>query len=147
VAQARSPFGNASPEKLALNGPAISGKLTDKSNVLPADNSFFDLYSFEGKAGQQITIEMKSQEIDPYLILLGPNQRGIAQDDDGAGSKNARITVRLPADGTYTLVANSYEARRVGGLYVRTESECYRAFSGDFARRRRFSRRRPGTAV
>ncbi|MEG4291953.1 trypsin-like peptidase domain-containing protein [Microcoleus sp. C2C3] len=114
VAQARSPFGNKSPEKLALNGPAISGKLTDKSSVLPEDNSFFDLYSFEGKAGQQITIEMKSEEIDPYLILLGPNQRGIAQDDDGAGSKNARITVRLPADGTYTLVANSYEASESG---------------------------------
>jgi S1-C subfamily serine protease len=114
VAQARSPFGNKLPEKLALNGPAIRGKLTDKSNVLPADNSFFDLYSFEGKAGMQITIEMKSQEIDPYLILLGPNQRGIAQDDDGAGSKNARITVRLPADGTYTLVANSYEPRESG---------------------------------
>ncbi|MBD0341187.1 MAG: pre-peptidase C-terminal domain-containing protein, partial [Microcoleus sp. Co-bin12] len=114
AAQARSPFGNKLPEKLALNGPAISGKLTDKSNVLPADNSFFDLYSFEGKAGQQITIEMKSEEIDPYLILLGPNQRGIAQDDDGAGSKNARITVRLPADGTYTLVANSYEASESG---------------------------------
>jgi S1-C subfamily serine protease len=115
VAQARSPFGgNKSPEKLALNGPAISGKLTDKSSLLAEDNSFFDLYSFEGKAGQQITIEMKSQEIDPYLILLGPNQRGIAQDDDGAGSKNARITVRLPADGTYTLVANSYEPRKSG---------------------------------
>ncbi|MEG3954079.1 trypsin-like peptidase domain-containing protein [Microcoleus sp. herbarium2] len=114
AAQARSPFGNTLPEKLALNGPAIRGQLTDKSNVLPADNSFFDLYSFEGKAGQQITIEMKSQEIDPYLILLGPNQRGIAQDDDGAGSKNARITVRLPADGTYTLVANSYKASESG---------------------------------
>jgi serine protease Do len=115
VAQAGSPFGgNKSPEKLALNGPAISGKLTDKSSFLAEDNSFFDLYSFEGKAGQQITIEMKSQEIDPYLILLGPNQRGIAQDDDGAGSKNARITVKLPADGTYTLAANSYEPRKLG---------------------------------
>ncbi len=114
VAQRRSPFGNKPPQKVALNGPAVSGKLTDKSSVLPTDNSFFDLYSFEGKAGQQITIEMKSQEIDPYLILLGPNQREIAQDDDGAGSKNARITVRLPADGTYTLVANSYEAKQLG---------------------------------
>ena len=114
VSQRRSPFGNKSPEKLALNGPALSRKLTNQSSVLPADNSFFDLYSFEGKAGQQITIEMKSQEIDPYLILLGPNQREIAQDDDGAGSKNARITVRLPADGTYTLLANSYQARQSG---------------------------------
>lgn len=114
VAQARSPFGGKAPEKLALNGPAVSGKLTDRSSVLPADNSFFDLYSFEGRAGQQIAIEMKSQEIDPYLILLGPNQQEIAQDDDGAGGNNARITVRLPANGTYTLLANSSQARQLG---------------------------------
>ncbi|MEG4284960.1 trypsin-like peptidase domain-containing protein [Microcoleus sp. A006_D1] len=114
VAQRRSPLGNKTPQKIALNGPVVSGKLTDKSSILPADNSFFDLYSFEGRAGQQITIEMKSQEIDPYLILLGPNQREIKQDDDGAGGKNARITVRLPADGIYTLVANSYQARQAG---------------------------------
>jgi S1-C subfamily serine protease len=114
VAQRRSPFGNKSPQKVTLNGPAVNGKLTEKSSVLPADNSFFDLYSFEGRAGQQITIEMKSQEIDPYLILLGPNQREIAQDDDGGGGKNARITVTLAADGTYTLVANSYQARQSG---------------------------------
>ncbi|MEZ2225304.1 MULTISPECIES: trypsin-like peptidase domain-containing protein [unclassified Microcoleus] len=114
VAQTRSPFGNKSPAKLALNGPAISGKLTNQSSVLPGDNSFFDLYSFEGKAGQRITIEMKSQEIDPYLILLGPDRRQIAQDDDGAGSNNARITVRLPANGTYTLLANSNQARQSG---------------------------------
>jgi S1-C subfamily serine protease len=114
VAQARSPFGSKPPEKLALNGPAVSGKLTSQSSVLPSDNSFFDLYSFEGRAGQQIAIEMKSQEIDPYLILLGPNQREIAQDDDGAGGNNARITVRLPSDGTYTLLANSSQARQSG---------------------------------
>jgi S1-C subfamily serine protease len=114
VAQRRSPFGNKSPAKLALNGPAINGKLTNQSSILPADNSFFDLYAFEGKAGQQITIEMKSQEIDPYLILIGPNQGEIAQDNNGAGSKNARITVRLPADGIYTLLANSYQPRQSG---------------------------------
>lgn len=73
VAQSRSPFGGKSPEKLALNGPAVSGKLTNQSRVMPTDNSFFEVYSFEGKAGQQITIEMKSQEIDSFLILVGPN--------------------------------------------------------------------------
>ena len=122
VAQRRSPFGNKSPQKVALNGPALSGKLTTQSSVLPADNSFFDLYSFEGKAGQQITIEMKSQEIDPFLILIGPNQRKIAQDDNGAGSKNARITIRLPANGTYTLLANSNEARQSGAYTLEVKA-------------------------
>ncbi len=115
VSQRRgSIFGSQQPQKLMLNGPMVNGKLTDKSSILPVDNSFFDLYSFEGKAGQEVTIDMKSEDIDPYLILLGPGQREIAQDDDGGGNKDARIVVTLPADGTYTLLANSYEARQSG---------------------------------
>ncbi len=114
VAQRRSLFGGKSPEKIALNGQAVSGKLSNQSRVMPTDNSFFDLYSFEGKAGQQITIEMKSQEIDSFLILVGPNQREITQDDNGGGNKNARITIRLPVNGTYIVLANSNEARESG---------------------------------
>jgi S1-C subfamily serine protease len=114
VAQRRSLFGGKSPEKVVLNGPTVSGTLTNQSRVMATDNSFFDLYSFEGKAGQQITIEMKSEEIDSFLILIGPNQRKIAEDDNGAGNKNARITVRLTATGTYTLLANSNEAKQSG---------------------------------
>jgi S1-C subfamily serine protease len=107
-------FGSQQPKKIVLNGPIINGKLTEKSSILPVDNSFFDLYAFEGKAGQQITIDMKSADIDSYLILLGPGQREIAQDDDGGGNKDAQIVVTLPTDGTYTLLANSYEARQSG---------------------------------
>lgn len=107
-------FGGREAQKIALNGPAVNGRLTEKSQILPVDNSFFDLYSFEGKAGQRVTIDMKSEEIDSYLILLGPNQQEITQDDDSGGNKNARITVTLPVDGTYTILANSYEARQSG---------------------------------
>jgi len=107
-------FGSQQPKKAALNGPIINGKLTEKSSILPVDNSFFDLYTFEGKAGQQVTIDMKSSDIDSYLILLGPDQREISQDDDGGGQKDAQIVATLPTDGTYTLLANSYEARQSG---------------------------------
>lgn len=111
---ATSLVGNREAKKIALNGPVVNGRLTTQSYVLPVDNSFFDLYSFEGQAGQQVTIEMTSQEIDPYLILLGPQDQELAQDDDGAGEKNARIVLTLPTNGTYTLLANSYEARESG---------------------------------
>lgn len=114
VSQRRQSLFDKDPQAVPLNGPVINGQLTDKSNVLPVDDSFFDLYSFEGKAGQQITIDMKSQELDPYLILLGPNQLEMAQDDDGGGEKDARIIVTLPVDGNYTVMANSFEARQSG---------------------------------
>src|SRR4028119_1110169 len=65
--------GDTPPKPLALNGSAVTGRLGQGSSVLPVDNSFFDLYAFEGKAGRRVQIDMTSREIDSYLILLDPN--------------------------------------------------------------------------
>jgi serine protease Do len=102
------------PKPLALNGSAIAGSLGRGSSILPVDNSFFDLYTFEGRAGQRVQIDMASREIDSYLILIDPNGNEVAQDDDSGGGPNARIVTTLPVDGTYLLMANSYEAGQAG---------------------------------
>lgn len=120
TAQRRGPVpGSQSPKSLALDGSAITGRLGQGSSVLPVDNSFFDLYIFEGRAGQRVQIEMSSRELDAYLILLDPNGRDLAQDDDGGGGTNARIAIALPTDGTYLLMANSYQAGQAGTYTLR----------------------------
>ncbi len=107
-------FTQEDAEPLELNGPEVSGKLDNQDSTLPADNSYYDIYAFEGKAGQQVTIEMSSREIDSYLILLSADGSELAQDDDSGGEENARIIVTLPQDGTYTFLANTYEAGQSG---------------------------------
>jgi serine protease Do len=120
TAQRRGPVpGSQSPKSLALDGSVITGRLGQSSSVLPVDNSFFDLYTFEGRAGQRVQIEMSSRELDAYLILLDPNGRDLAQDDDGGGGTNARIAIALPTDGTYFLMANSYQAGQAGTYTLR----------------------------
>ncbi len=114
--------GDTPPKPLALNGSAVTGRLGQGSSVLPVDNSFFDLYAFEGKAGQRVQIDMTSREIDSYLILLDPNGDEVTQDDDGGGGSNSRIVATLPADGTYLLMANSYEAGQAGAYSVKAEA-------------------------
>ncbi|MGB3695461.1 MAG: trypsin-like peptidase domain-containing protein [Spirulinaceae cyanobacterium] len=111
------------PQSLPLNGAAIPGRLDRGDNVLP-DNSFFDAYVFEGQAGAQIKIDMASREIDPYLILIGPGGVKVSEDDDGAGGNNARIQTSLPVNGTYLLMANSYEPGESGSynLTARTDN-------------------------
>ena len=106
-------------QRLVLNGSPISGSLGRGDNVLPADNSFFDFYTFEGRAGQRVAIEMISQEIDPYLILLAPDGRELAQVGDGRGGGNARIAAILPQNGTYMLLANSREPGETGAYLLR----------------------------
>jgi serine protease Do len=112
-------FSQQDAEPIELDGPTVMGNLDNKDNILPVDNSYYDIYAFEGTAGQQVTIEMTSDEIDPYLILLSADGSELAQDDDSGGDKNAKITVTLPTDGTYTFLANSYEAGQSGNYQLK----------------------------
>lgn len=106
-------------KQVVLNGPEVSARLGRGDKVLPVDNSFYHVYAFDGKAGQQVTIEMASQEVDAYLILLTEDGSELAQDDDSGGEKNAKIVITLPTDGTYILLANSYEAGQSGNYRLR----------------------------
>ncbi len=123
TAQRQGPApGRTAPKSLVLNGSVITGSLGRGSSVLPVDNSFFDLYTFEGRAGQRVQIDMASREIDSYLILIAPNGNEVAQDDDSGGGPNARIAATLPIDGTYLLMANSYEAGQAGAYRLRAQA-------------------------
>ncbi len=120
VRQERSP-GKLQPQPVTLNGSVITGRLSQGSNILPFDNSFFDLYIFEGRAGEQVQIDMSSREINPYLILLDANGKEIAQDNDSGSTANSRIVATLPADGIYLLMANTYKAGQIGSYRLRAE--------------------------
>ena len=118
-----SPFDDEDAQELDIEPSIeIDGTLNSDSKTLPVDDSYYDLYSFEGREGQQITIEMISDEIDPYLILLSSSGRELAQDDDSGGDRNAKITITLPEDDTYKLLANSYEAGQSGDYKLRIVS-------------------------
>jgi hypothetical protein len=66
---------------------------------------FIHLYTFEGTAGEQVTITMVGDgSLDAYLGLLDPNDEVIAEDDDSGGGTNAQISIRLPESGTYIII-------------------------------------------
>jgi hypothetical protein len=64
-----------------------------------------DLFRFEGKAGQQLSIEVHAARLgsplDPLLTLYDGDGHILASDDDGAGGSDARLDVTLPKDGAY----------------------------------------------
>ncbi|PZV11655.1 MAG: peptidase S1 [Pseudanabaena sp.] len=107
----------ANPNVISLNGNAIAASLTASDNTLP-DGSYYKAYQFQGQAGQSVVIEMRGNEIDPYLVLFDAMGRKIAEDDDGGGGKNARIKVTLPSSGRYTIYANSYEVGQAGSFTI-----------------------------
>jgi hypothetical protein len=69
-------------------------------------------FSFEGKAGEVITIRVTSKTpgLDPHMALLGPEKKEEASDDDSGGhgdsllknhvlKKSGRYTVSVGAEG------------------------------------------------
>ncbi|HEX2091401.1 MAG TPA: PPC domain-containing protein [Longimicrobiaceae bacterium] len=99
-------------------GQTITGRLQD-SDPKADDDSFYDLYSYTGRAGEQIVITLRSGDFDAYLAFA-PESEGFGEfgrsetDDDGAGGTDACLEITLPADGTYLIRANSLRAGETG---------------------------------
>lgn len=99
------------------------GTLERGDRELSDDGSLYDVYSFEGRAGQSITVRLESGDFDTYLILLDPDDRKLGENDDTSqGNSNSSLTVTLPKDGTYRAIVNAYDARG-RGRYVLAVSE------------------------
>lgn len=90
----------------------VEGALGPDSPTLTSDGTPYAIHTFEGQAGQTVTLVMESLVLDAYLFLNGPDGQKLAENDDfdaEADNYNAVITLTLPVDGTYTVMANAYE--------------------------------------
>ena len=107
------------PQVLPLDAQGeAAGSFTDSSPLDDEDHPYA-LYSFEGKKGERIRIDMVAAEgIDPQLEL---SREGFtASNDDGGEGLNSRIFTILPRDGTYRLRARSLNSE-AGTYSVRVE--------------------------
>ncbi|MFN6309001.1 MAG: CHAT domain-containing protein [Microcystis sp.] len=103
-------------ESSVANSSSIEGKLDSNSQTME-DESYFNVHTFQGKAGEPLIIDLISKDFDAYLILVDPNNNKIAENNDGGDENNARIVLTLPVTGTYTLIVNSAKAKE-SGSYV-----------------------------
>lgn len=87
----------------------VEGVLEEGDAAL-SDGSLYDVYEFEGQAGQAITIRLESAEFDTYVLLTDADGERIAENDDvSASNTHSQLTVELTANGTYRIFANSYD--------------------------------------
>lgn len=119
VTQRQQPS-NLQVQNLSLNGQVFQATFKKGDRALP-NNSYFHLYAFEGKANQEITIEMTSSQIDSHLYLLLPGkEKLVAENDDiSPNNFNSRLTVTLPENGIYYVLANTFETGESGSYNLR----------------------------
>lgn len=91
------------------------GTLESGDSVLASDKSLYDEYTFEGKAGQRVSILLESSDFDTYLAVFTPNGELWQEHDDiSNNNSNAQITVTLPTTGTYRVIVNAYNSQEKG---------------------------------
>lgn len=87
-------------------GETAEGELTNDHPTMT--------FEFEGDAGDTVTIAMQGG-FDTYLVLQDEEGFELTYDDDSGGNLTSRITAyELPYDGTYYIVAQSYNYRTGG---------------------------------
>ncbi|MBI3962443.1 MAG: DUF4384 domain-containing protein [Deinococcus sp.] len=76
-----------------------------------------DRYTFSGTASQLVDLRLTAGEgtVDPFVQLYGPDGSLVEQNDNGAGAPHALLSsVRLPANGLYTMVVLSVRRDGLG---------------------------------
>jgi hypothetical protein len=100
------------------NNRTVNGSLARNDPTL-TEGQHYDVYTFNGRRGQNVSIDMTSSTFDTFLMLVFPSGEAVEDDDGISGSTNSRISGALPEDGEYTVVATSYSAGATGAYALR----------------------------
>jgi hypothetical protein len=85
----------------------------------------FEVFEFQGRAGERVTATLRSADFDAVL-RLARTVAGITDeletDDDGGGDTDARLRASLPETGTYLLIAQAFAADEEGAFTLSLEA-------------------------
>jgi hypothetical protein len=107
---------------IALSGAALTLLPSQASAQIMSDAGFLDIgdtvdHTFQGTAGQDVTISVYSEDFDAYMTVYGPGGRFLVEVDDANGSLNPAATVTLPRTGTYRVLVGGYNPDGDSGRY------------------------------
>jgi len=94
-----------------------AGLLTD-GDERARDESFYDPYPLEVRAGHTYVISMESEDFDAYLLLVDEQDERIAANDDAIGT-DSRLVWRAGRTQSLRVFANSYAAGMTGEYQIR----------------------------
>jgi hypothetical protein len=101
------------------NGMKIEGKLSpDDPKDKVMTKSPHRVHTMKMKGDQTYQIDLVSQAFDAFLRVEDESGKQLAFDDDSGGNLNSRLYFKAPKDGSYRLIATSFDGK--GGPYTLT---------------------------
>lgn len=111
---------SASTAPTPVGREPVRAELTE-DDAVARDDSYYDVYVYEGRAGESITVTMRSDDFDTFLSIghqSGDQFREIASNDDGWEGTNAEVSVTFTEDGPYFIRANALIAGETGAYIL-----------------------------
>ena len=113
-----NPVPDGTPVRPLAFGQSLTGALA-RGDATSLTGQNVDYFRFEGRAGQRVTFDVDSEQIDTCLTLYLPDGTSEENDDRrGLEDTNSRLSITLPTDGTYTIAASSFGRGEVGSYTV-----------------------------
>ena len=97
-----------------------SGRLAAGDTTLRS-GEYRDSYTFQGRQGQMVTVDLRSAAFDPYLIVIDPSGKQHDNDDHEGDSHRSLVSYELPEDGAYRVWATSYKSGETGAYDLRIQ--------------------------
>ncbi len=120
--------GYAGPARHAASRPiAIGARLESQLGAGDPtfhDSSHFQVWKFSARTGEDLVVALESRDFEGFLMLVTaegntdqPLQVAIADSE-----KRARLSLRVPSDGEYLIVANTMRPRAMGRYQLSLET-------------------------
>jgi hypothetical protein len=114
-------------------GDVVEGRLRQSDPTLD-NGTLFHLYTYQARRGERITLTLRSDDFDAYLVLGTRGGRhgigeALARDDDGGGGRDSRIVFTAPRDAEYVIRVNPLVAS-TGRYVLEVESSLDGGYSG-----------------
>lgn len=100
------------------------GRLEQGDDTL-SSGEYADDYSFSGDAGQQVIVDLRSDDFDSYLFVRAPSGEQFDNDDFEGDASRSLLSLDLTESGEYRVTVTSYEKGETGGytLSIGVESD------------------------
>ncbi|MEG4087940.1 hypothetical protein [Microcoleus sp. Pol12B4] len=113
----------ANPAVKSLSISQQTGVLKDGDPVLASNGNLYRTHTFEGRAGQSVTITLLSQRaFDHYAAIIAPNGKKIAEsygskNDEASKDRTSELSITLPTGGSYRVIVSGKD-RSSRGAYT-----------------------------
>ncbi len=109
-------------EPVTISNAISNGDFRDDRN-----NRYYDIYVVDPTRSADVSVEMRSDDIDSLLLLYRKDSDGefdlVAEDDDSGGELDAALDFRVERGESYRIVATTAQADERGEYEVRFSPE------------------------